>query len=99
MNDQGLSIFDDEPESGDNPDTERSTGAGKADVEDTQGIPVVQKAADPQPEQPPRRPVIPPSSASSPPAPAPSPSPSAPTSAGTPTFSVVKRNGYDRTAV
>ena len=87
MTNQGLSIFDDEPEDGDTTEP-----GAKGDVEATQVIPVVQNAPEPQPEQTQRRPVIPP--AAPPVAP-----PSQPTSGGTPTFPVTKRNGYDRAAV
>ena len=106
MTDQGLSIFDDEPDDVDAPETDPSakdTADGGTDGEKTQVIPVVEKAPEPKPAQelPEKRPVIPPRPLRGLGAlPAPSPArPSSSANGGTPTFPVVRRNGYDRTAV
>ena len=102
MKDQGLSIFDNEPE-----DTE------SADTEATQVIPVVKKSGDePAAQRTRESQAVPPRAATAPPAqpapaaakPTPGPvlPPAAPPAAGATAvaaFPVVRRGGYDKDAV
>ena len=94
MNDQGLSIFDDEPDTAE---------TGGPDAEETRAMPVVpdHPAAQPVAETTRRTPVVPPAApraAAARPASAPVLPPAAPTSAAV-GLPVVRRGGYDRAAV
>ncbi|MBU1802417.1 MAG: hypothetical protein KKA97_09340, partial [Actinobacteria bacterium] len=102
MSDQGLSIFDEEPD--ESPTSGGEKKSSSPDTESTQVIPAVDKqpaAPSSTPGRPSQsRPVLPPPGQGQRPAGgSPAARPGAPAPAGTDSFPVVRRNGYDRATV